>query len=152
MAGRTLAVVPAVFAAALALRPQPEPEPRCGVEMRNVGLHVRGSLHKGVTVPFSMVAEASAAPGGAVRLHATKLKAVGVPVKGLLDLFGVDIADLMKAPAGSGIRADGDDLLLDTTAMLPPPRTEGRVQQVAIAGRAPAITCISSAGASASAS
>jgi hypothetical protein len=212
MAGRPLAVVLAVSAAAVALRAQPAPEPRCGVEMRNVvlhladdvvlgvraldgefvsqvrgtppvfddprsyvlrvraadvtmdaasltalvaralsggrapvrdvrvtieqgALHVRGSLHKGVTVPFSMVADVSAAPDGALRLHATKLTAVGVPVKGLLDLVGVALGDLMKAPAGSGIRADGDDLLLDTTAILPPPRTEGRVQQVAIAGQ-----------------
>jgi hypothetical protein len=41
----------------------------------------------------------------------------------------------MKAPAGSGIRADGDDLLIDTLAILPPPRTEGRLRQVAIAGQ-----------------
>ena len=40
----------------------------------------------------------------------------------------------MKMPEGSGIRADGDDLLLDTAAMLPPPRTEGRLQQVAVTG------------------
>jgi hypothetical protein len=41
----------------------------------------------------------------------------------------------MKAPPGSGIRADGDDLLIDTTALLPPPRTEGRLQRVAIDGQ-----------------
>jgi hypothetical protein len=108
-------------------------------------LHVRGSLHKGVSVPFSMVAEVSAAPDGALRLHATKLKAVGVPVKGLLDLFGVDVGDLMNAPPGSGIRADGDDLLLDTTALLPPPRTEGRLQQVAIVGQRLALRLAGSA-------
>ncbi len=97
-------------------------------------LQVRGTLKKGVSVPFTMQAEVSAAPDGSMRLHAKSLKAVGVPVKGLLDLVGVDIADLMKAPAGSGIRADGDDLLIDTTAILPPPRTEGRLKQVAIVG------------------
>ncbi|MEO6010994.1 MAG: hypothetical protein ABIU38_23305 [Vicinamibacteraceae bacterium] len=97
-------------------------------------LVVRGHLKKGVSVPFTMRAAVSAAPDGSMRLHATSLKAVGVPVKGLLDLVGVDVADLMKAPAGSGIRADGDDLLIDTTAILPPPRTEGRLQQVAIVG------------------
>jgi hypothetical protein len=123
----------ALVARALSGRTSPVRDVRVTIEQG--ALHVRGSLHKGVSVPFSMVAEVSAAPDEALRLHATKLKAVGVPVKGLLDLFGVDVADLMKAPAGSGIRADGDDLLLDTTAMLPPPRTEGRVQQVAIAGQ-----------------
>ena len=105
------------------------------VTIEKGALQVRGTLKKGVSVPFSMQAEVSAAPDGSMRLHAKSLKAVGVPVKGLLDLVGVDIADLMKAPAGSGIRAEGDDLLIDTTAILPPPRTEGRLQQVAIAGQ-----------------
>jgi hypothetical protein len=88
-------------------------------------LHAAGKLHKGITVPFSMTAEVSAAADGSLRLHAKKLKAAGVPIKGLLDLVGVDVGELMKMPEGSGIRADGDDLLLDTAAMLPPPRTEG---------------------------
>ena len=105
------------------------------VSIEKGALQVRGTLKKGVSVPFTMQAEVSAAPDGSMRLHAKSLKAVGVPVKGLLDLVGVDVADLMKAPAGSGIRADGDDLLIDTTAILPPPRTEGRLQQVAIDGQ-----------------
>jgi hypothetical protein len=98
-------------------------------------LQVRGTLKKGVSVPFTMQAEVSAAPDGSMRLHAKSLKAVGVPVKSLLDLVGIDVEDLMKAPAGSGIRAEGDDLLIDTTAILPPPRTEGRLQQIAIDGQ-----------------
>lgn len=97
-------------------------------------LQAKGKLQKGVGVPFSMTAVVTASPDGLVRLHATKLKAVGLPVKGLLDLLGLDVADLMKMPAGSGIRADGDDLLMEPTALLPPPRMEGRVQTVAVNG------------------
>jgi hypothetical protein len=105
------------------------------VTIENGVLQVRGKLQKGVSVPFSMTAVVSAAEDGSMRLHAEKLKAAGVPVKGLLDLLGIDVADLMKMPAGSGIRADGDDLLIDTARILPPPRTEGRLQQVAIVGQ-----------------
>jgi hypothetical protein len=94
----------------------------------------KGKLHKGVWVPFAMTAEVSAAPDGSLRLHATKLKAVGIPVKGLLDLLGLDVGNLMKMPPGSGIRVDGDDLLMDIAALLPPPRTEGRLQDVAATG------------------
>jgi hypothetical protein len=104
------------------------------IAIEHGALQVRGHLKKGVSVPFTMRADVSAAPDGSMRLHATSIKAAGLPVKGLLDLVGVDVADLMKAPAGSGIRADGDDLLIDTTAMLPPPRTEGRLERVAISG------------------
>jgi hypothetical protein len=96
-------------------------------------LKTDGKLQKGVPVPFSMSASVSASDG-LLRLHAQKLKAIGVPVKGLLDLIGLDVADLMKMPQGSGIRAQQDDLLLDTTALLPPPRMEGRVASVTVSG------------------
>jgi hypothetical protein len=129
---------------ARALGAQPSPVRDVRVTIEQGALHVRGTLHKGVSVPFTMVAEVSAADG-ALRLHATRLKAVGVPVKGLLDLFGIDVGDLMKAPPGSSIRADGDDLIVDTMAMLPPPRTEGRLQTVAIAGQRMAMTLTGSA-------
>jgi hypothetical protein len=104
------------------------------IELADGRLHAKGKLHKGITVPFSMTAVVSATPDGRLRLHAEKLKAIGVPVKGLLDLLGLDVADLMKMPPGSGIRAEGDDLLLDATALMPPPRMEGRVRTVAING------------------
>jgi hypothetical protein len=118
--------------ASLANRPSPLRDVTITIE-RGM-LEARGKLHKGVTVPFAMTASIAATPDGMLRLHATKLKAAGVPVKGLLDLLGLDVADLMKMPPGSGIRADGDDLLLDTTALLPPPRMEGRLARVTASG------------------
>ena len=104
------------------------------IQLADGRLQAKGKLHKGVTVPFSMTAAVSATSDGELRLHAEKLKAIGVPVKGLLDLLGVDVADLMKMPPGSGLRAEDDDLLLDATALMPPPRMEGRVKTVAING------------------
>jgi hypothetical protein len=118
----------------LALAAEKSPLSDVTIAIENGELKASGKLHKGVTVPFSMTATVSAAPDGSMRLHATKLKAVGVPVKGLLDLLGLDVGDLMKMPPGSGMRAEGDDLLMDTAAMLPPPRTEGRLQRVAVTG------------------
>jgi hypothetical protein len=117
-----------------ALKAHPSPLRDVRVTIENGELHAAGKLQKGVPVPFSMTATVSAAPDGSMRLHATKLKAVGVPVKGLLDLLGLDMAALMKMPPGSGMRADGDDLLMDTAAMLPPPQTEGKLQRVVVTG------------------
>src|SRR3954462_11561252 len=93
-----------------------------------------GTLHKGVDVPFSMKTSVAATPDGRLRLHATSLKAVGLPVKGMMDLFGVEMDNLMKMPGQSGIAIEGDDILLSPTAILPPPVTEGRVAAVRIAG------------------
>lgn len=95
-------------------------------------LHTSGKIQKAAPVPFTMEAAVSVTPDGWMRLHATKISAAGVPVKGILDLFGLKVEDLMKLPAGSGMKGDGDDLLIDATALMPPPKTEGRLQSVAV--------------------
>ncbi len=105
------------------------------ITIEDGALRVHGRLKKGISVPFSMTAALSAAGDGSMRLHATKIKAAGLPVKGLLDLLHLDVEDLMKMPAGTGLRAEGDDVLIDTAAVLPPPRTEGRLRQVAVSGQ-----------------
>jgi hypothetical protein len=95
-------------------------------------LHTSGRIQKGAMVPFTMEAAVSVTPDGWLRLHATKLNTAGVPVKGILDLFGLKMDDLLKMPAGAGMKTDGDDLLIDTAALMPPPKTEGRLQSVTI--------------------
>jgi hypothetical protein len=94
----------------------------------------KGKLHRGVDIPFSMTATVAATPDGRVRLHSTGIKAIGIPVKGMLDFFGVELEDVMKMPGGRGMQADGDDLLLAPTAMMPPPAMEGRLTAVRISG------------------
>lgn len=117
-----------------ALAAHPSPIDGVAVTLKDGLLQAKGKLHKGVAVPFSMTATVAAANDGSIRLHATRLKAAGVPIKGLLDLLGLDVADIMKMPAESGIRAEGDDLLLNPATLMPPPRMDGRVRSVAVAG------------------
>jgi hypothetical protein len=97
-------------------------------------LHTSGKIQKGAAVPFTMEAAVSVTPDGWMRLHATKLNAAGLPVKGILDLVGLKMDDLMKMPAGSAMKTEGDDLLIDAVALMPPPKTEGQLQSVAVAG------------------
>jgi hypothetical protein len=116
---------------ALAAHPSQLREVKVTIEADH--LHTSGKIQKAAPVPFTMDATVAVTSDGWMRLHATKLSAVGVPMKGLLDLLGLKMDDLMKLPPGSGMKADGDDLLLDATAIMPPPRTEGRLQQISIA-------------------
>jgi hypothetical protein len=95
-------------------------------------ISVKGKLHKGIVVPFSMKAGVSPTKDGRIRLHADSLKAVGIPVKGMLDLFGVELENLMKAPGQKGLEVDGDDILLAPAGVLPPPATEGHVKDVRV--------------------
>jgi len=104
------------------------------ITIANGEIRQTGKLHKGIDVPFSMKTSVAVTADGRIRLHATSLKAVGIPVKGMLDLFGVDLDNLMKMPGQRGIQVEGDDILLAPAEILPPPRTEGRVKDVRVVG------------------
>jgi hypothetical protein len=104
--------------------------PISGVAVRALDgnrIEQRGTLHKGVRVPFSMKAAVSATADGRLRLHVDSMKALGVPAKGLLDLFGLKLDDLVSLKAKRGIEIQGDDVLMSPGDVLPPPRIEGRL-------------------------
>ncbi|PIQ26925.1 hypothetical protein COW36_16975 [bacterium (Candidatus Blackallbacteria) CG17_big_fil_post_rev_8_21_14_2_50_48_46] len=47
-------------------------------------------------IPFQMTGSLSVRPGNIIRYEATDIRVVGVPVKGLLDIFGLELANLAK--------------------------------------------------------
>lgn len=93
-------------------------------------LKVKGKLHKKGDVSFEVEAEMSATPDGQIRLHAKNIRAAHLPVKGFMDLFDVELSDLINTKKIAGVRADGNDLILDPQQILPPPHIEGRVSRV----------------------
>jgi hypothetical protein len=97
-------------------------------------LKVKGNLHHQGDVPFETTGTLAATPDGKLRLHTEKVKALKLPVKGLMDLLGVEIADLVKSGKTPGLQADGDDLFLDPQQLLPPPHIEGKVAAVRLQG------------------
>jgi hypothetical protein len=103
-------------------------------------LHIKGKLHDKGDIPFETIGTLSATPDGKVRLHAEKVKALHVPVKGLMDAFGVEINDLIKNGKVPGVHAEENDLILDLELILPPPHLQGRVTSVRIVGNAIAET------------
>jgi hypothetical protein len=97
-------------------------------------LKVKGKLHKKGDIGFETEGQLSATPDGKIRLHADKIKALHLPVKGLMDLFGLDIADLIKTGKVRGVKAEKDDLILDPGEILPPPRISGQVTAIRLEG------------------
>ena len=97
-------------------------------------LKIKGKLHGKGDIPFETVASLSADPDGRVRLHTKKVKALHVPVKGLMDLFGVEIDDLIENGKVAGVEAQKDDLLLNLEQVLPPPHIHGPVTDIHAAG------------------
>lgn len=96
-------------------------------------LKIEGKLHAKGDVPFQMEGSLSTTPEGEIRVHADKIKAAHLPVKGLMDLLGVKISDLLSSRKVRGIRAEGDDLLI-TPDVLPPPRIQGKITAARIVG------------------
>ena len=68
-------------------------------------------------------------------MQADKIRALHLPVKGLMDLIGKDIADFIKTEKVPGLSADGNGLIFDLKEMLPPPHIDGTVTSVRIQGQ-----------------
>jgi hypothetical protein len=97
-------------------------------------LRVHGKLHGKGDIPFATEGSATATPEGSIRLQPRTVNVVQVSVKGLMDLLGLKIAQLINADKVRGVRLEGNDLLLDPAPLIPPPHIEGRVTEVRIAG------------------
>jgi len=95
-------------------------------------LKVKGKLHSKGDIPFETEGVLSATSEGKIRLHAQKIKALHLPVKGLMDILGIELADLIKTGKVRGVAVDKDDLILDPESLLPPPHVLGRVADVRI--------------------
>ncbi|HEU4414529.1 MAG TPA: hypothetical protein VFT65_07065 [Candidatus Angelobacter sp.] len=93
-------------------------------------IKIKGKLHKKGDVGFETEGQLTPTADGKIRLHAEKIRALHLPVKGLMDLFGVDIADLIKNGKVPGVQVEKDDLILDPGAILPPPRISGKITAI----------------------
>jgi hypothetical protein len=97
-------------------------------------LKVKGKLHDKGDIPFETEGILTPTTDGKLRLHSEKIKALHVPVKGLMDLFGIDLGGLIKEGKVPGVQAQEDDLILDLEQILPPPHIEGKVLSVRLEG------------------
>ena len=97
-------------------------------------LKVKGKLHDKGDISFETDGILTPTADGKLRLHSEKIKAMHVPVKGLMGLFGIDLGGLIKEGKVPGVQAQEDDLILDLEQILPPPHIDGKVVSVRIEG------------------
>ena len=81
-----------------------------------------------------MVGHVSATDQGEVEIVPAELHAAGLPVRGLLEFFGVELDDLVEAKDAVGIRVEDNALYLTPRAILPPPRLDGKIVAVEVVG------------------
>lgn len=94
-------------------------------------LKLTGVVHKIIPLPVQVIASVSVDPDDRVRVHISKINVLKVPVKGLLGLLHISSADLLKSNI-NGIQVEGNDLLLDTYKLLPPPHIRGHLTRVSV--------------------
>ena len=67
-------------------------------------LKIKGRLRDKGNIPFETIGTLSTTPDGRVRLHSDKVKALHIPVTGLMGAFGVEIDDLIKNGKVPGVQ------------------------------------------------
>lgn len=91
-----------------------------------------GRLKKKIPVHFETLSEVSVTPEGMIRLHPVKMKAGDLPVKELLDLFDVEMSEVINTEGARGLTMKDNDIFLDPANMLPPPRIRGKLTAVRV--------------------
>lgn len=104
-------------------------------ELRGSQMLLSGTLHKGAALPFEMAANLGLTPDGrTIRVHPTSVRLCGADGLALLHALGLHLSDMIDLRGAKGVRAEGNDLLLDPFQILPPPRISGHLTAVRIEG------------------
>lgn len=90
-------------------------------------LKVRGTAHKVIPIPVELEGQLSSTPDGRVKFHVSKISALKIPLKGLLGGFHIELSDLVHSTKAPGIEVAGNDVLFNTTIVLPPPHIRGEL-------------------------
>jgi len=106
------------------------------VELRDGLVRQTGTLHKGVDIPFELDAEPSLTPDGRIRLHPKRIRIFHVNGAALMRALGLSLQKMVDLSKAHGVAVDGNDLLLDATAVLPPPAIHGRLTSIRVVGDA----------------
>jgi hypothetical protein len=93
-------------------------------------LRVKGRLRSRGDIPFETSAILTVNSDGRIRVSTEKLKAMHVPVKGMMDKLGIELASLVSTTKIPGMSTDKNDVLMDLGALLPPPHIKGKVSAI----------------------
>jgi hypothetical protein len=104
------------------------------ISIKDGKLDIHGKLHSKGGIPFESVGSLSVTAEGEIRVHTESVKAAHLPIKGLMDLLGTDIAKMIDTSKVRGVRLEKDDLILTPAELFPPPHVLGRLSAVALRG------------------
>ena len=106
------------------------------ITIENDRMRIKGKLHSKGDIPFETTGTLSVNPDGRVRVKTDKVKALHVPMKGVMGVFGIELANVVNTSKIDGVETDKNDLLMDLGTLLPPPHIRGKVSAVKLENNA----------------
>jgi hypothetical protein len=95
-------------------------------------IELKGRLESGPGLSFEIEGTPEPTPDGKIRIRTKAIQALELPVRGLMHALGLDATDLMGNMEERGLTFVGDDMILDASRALPPPRMRGPVTAVRV--------------------
>jgi hypothetical protein len=102
------------------------------VTIDNNRLIIKGKLHNKGDIPFATAGTLNVTSDGRMRVHTEKITAMKLPLKGVMGLFGIELAKIVNTSKIDGIDTDKNDLLMDLGKLLPAPHIRGKLTGVRI--------------------
>jgi hypothetical protein len=90
-------------------------------------LRQEGRLRGAAGIPFALEGELSPSAEGDIRLQPTAVSVAGLPVGGLMDLFDVEMEEVLDSNQARGFRVVEDTIVFDPERMVPAPVMRGEV-------------------------
>lgn len=104
------------------------------ISIENGAIIQRGTLHKGVDIPFEMTSVPVLEPDGRLRLHPDKLRIFSVNGLALMRALHLQLDDMMDLSKARSVSVKGDDLFIEPLAIIPHPHVAGRLAAVRVDG------------------
>jgi hypothetical protein len=97
-------------------------------------LKIKGRMHRHGDLSFESTGSVAPTAQGDIRVHLEQIKAAHVPVKGLMDLLGETVSNLLGNRKVAGVRAEENDLILTPAELFPPPHIKGQLTTITVRG------------------
>jgi hypothetical protein len=106
------------------------------VSIKEGRIIIKGRMKAKGDISFQTEGTLNANPDGRLRVHTEKVKALHVPVKGMMGMLGIDLASVVNTSKIDGLDTDKNDMLMDLGKLLPPPHMRGKVVAVKVENNA----------------
>jgi hypothetical protein len=103
------------------------------VSIKDGQLIIKGKLHSKGDISFETSGTLTVNSDGRLRVKTERVKALHVPLKGVMSALRIELADVINTSKIDGVDTDKNDLLMDLSTLLPPPHIRGKVSAVRVA-------------------